>query len=455
MSRVALVFPYFRTRAPTELLFPPLGVAALSAQLHANGIDARVFDCTFLTPRTLRRELVSYRPDVVGLSVMVGLTAAAFRVATMVREALPESLLVAGGPLPTVFPQRFMPHVDAVFRGEADLSFPRFCADLVATGGTPASLDALPLATYPGLSIHSDRLEIENAPIHHTEAEIAGFPLPDRRDADHAAYQREWLATTGHKTTSLIATFGCPFSCDFCSKPVFGQVVRRRGLDAVLREVEQVRGLGYDSLWIGDDLFTLDEPYLEEFCRRIAPLSMTWSCLSRPNGVSSSVARRMREAGCTRVYLGLESGDQATLELMNKRITVAQGVHSAHVYHRAGIEVGAFFIVGYPGETMDAIERTFAFALDVPLDHISFNVPMPLPGSRLFERLGQPDEGRDWTHENEVTFVYPSEIAEDWLRRRIEETMGAFAARRAARASDASRLTSSCAGAGRLVSRRA
>ncbi len=105
-------------------------------------------------------------------------------------------------------------------------------------------------------------------------------------------------------------------------------------------------------------------------------------------------------------------------------------MRAAELYREAGIEVAAFFIVGYPGETVASIEETFALALALPLDEISFNVPMPLPGSKLFERLGAPDEGRDWTRENEVTFVFPSDIDESWLRRRIDETMAAFAARR-------------------------
>ena len=114
----------------------------------------------------------------------------------------------------------------------------------------------------------------------------------------------------------------------------------------------------------------------------------------------------MKEAGCRRVYLGLESGSQATLDLMKKQVTVEEGIRAVHLYREAGIEVAGFFIVGYPGETVSSIEETFRLALTLPLDEISFNVPYPLPGSRLFERLGGPDEGRDWESENEVTFVY-------------------------------------------------
>jgi anaerobic magnesium-protoporphyrin IX monomethyl ester cyclase len=426
--RVALVFPYFRTKSATEMLLPPLGAATLAGQLRRLGLHAKVFDCTFGTSARLQRDLGSYEPHIVGIYAMVSLTGNALRIAEMVRTSLPQSLLVAGGPLPTVFPGRYTPHFDAVFRGEADLSFPRFCLDYFEQGACASTMaDLLPLSTYAGLTIAGHDLAVNNPIVHHTESELRAFPLPDRSDFDHAAYQRAWRQATGTRTTSIIATLGCPYGCDFCSKPIFGNVIRRRDLDSVFAEIEQIRSLGYDSLWIADDLFTLNATYLEEFCRRIAGRHIAWSCLSRANGVDAAKARLMKEAGCRRVYLGLESGTQRTLELMNKQATVEQGVRTAGVYRGAGIEVAAFFIVGYPGETISSIEETFRLALTLPLDEISFNVPVPLPGSQLFERLGAPDEGRDWTTENEVTFVYPSEIDEPWLRRRVNETMRAFA----------------------------
>ena len=80
-SRVALVFPYFRTRAPTEMLFPPLGLAALAARLRRLGVETRVFDCTFGSLEDLRADLRAYRPDIVGLSSMVSLTRNTLRVA--------------------------------------------------------------------------------------------------------------------------------------------------------------------------------------------------------------------------------------------------------------------------------------------------------------------------------------------------------------------------------------
>lgn len=439
--RVALVFPYFRTRVATELLLPPLGLAALAAQLRRLGLPTRVFDGTFSSPERLADELVAYDPTVVGVSAMVSLTGKALHMAGVVRTRLPQALLVAGGPLPTVFPRRFAPHVDAVFRGEADLSFPRFCRDYMRAEGRPAGgpetdhagdLARLPLADYPGLFIERPGLRIDNPPVHHSERELASFPAPDRSDFDHAAYQREWRRRTGTATTSLLVTYGCPYACDFCSKPVFGSKLRRRPMDAVLAEIDELRVLGYDGLWIADDTLTLDRKVLLSLCGGLLERETTWRCLSRTDAIDLPMAQTMRAAGCTQVYVGLESGSQRTLDMMKKRATLADGRRAVETYRAAGIRVAAFFLVGYPGENEAAIESTFSLALDLPLDEISFNVPVPLPGAPLYERLGGPDNGRDWTHENEIVFLFPAEVDESWLRRRIDETMASFAERRAA-----------------------
>jgi anaerobic magnesium-protoporphyrin IX monomethyl ester cyclase len=282
----------------------------------------------------------------------------------------------------------------------------------------------LPLDSYAALFIQNDGLLVNNPTVPTRKGIL--LPLPDRGDFDHAAYQKEWLDKTGSKTTSIMMTLGCPFDCDFCSRPVFGGLFRRRDLEVVFAEIDQIRSLGYDSLWIADDNFTLNLSYLRGFCNRMAGQQMSWSCLSRVTGINAEIAFTMKEAGCRRVYLGLETGSPTTLKLMNKKASVEEGIHAVHQFRKAGIEVAAFFIVGYPGETVDSIEETFKLALTLPLDDISFNVPYPLPGSNLFERVSGLD-GKDWNKENEVTFLYSSEFDPRWLKRRIGQTMRTFA----------------------------
>jgi anaerobic magnesium-protoporphyrin IX monomethyl ester cyclase len=442
MAGVALVFPYFRTRSDSEILLPPLGAAALSGQLARQGVETRIVDCTFQAFDQVRRTLNSHQPDIVGIYSMIGLKSAAARIAEMVRADIPRSLLVAGGPMPTLYPERYDRWVDAVFRGEADLSFSRFCRDYLQAGLSRDRLDELPLDSYEGLFASGPGLRVDNPGVHYPEEIMAAFPRMDREGFDHESYQKEWLVKAGTKTTSIITTLGCPFDCDFCSKPVFGSRFRRRNLDTVFEEIDRIRSLGYEDLWIADDSLTLSRPFLDEFCSRISGMKMGWSCLARAGGVDEDMTQRMREAGCRKVYLGLESGSPETLKLMNKRVTVEEGGEAVRLYHKAGIRVGAFLLVGYPGETVDSIEQTFRLALALPLDEISFNVPFPLPGSRLFDRIGGVDNEADWKSENEITFVYRTEHDEGWLRQRIGETMLAFAKKQRSRIQSSRKLVS-------------
>src|SRR3990172_7034416 len=181
MSRVAIVFPYFGTRAPTEMLFPPLGAAFLTSQLRQLRIETRVFDCTFGSFRQLQRDLIAYQPEIVGIYSMVSFSRNTFRIAEMVRAHIPHSLLIAGGPLPTLYPERYSRYFDAVFRGEADLSFPRFCRDLLAQKTPRQRLEDLSLDSYAGLFIQNHGVLVNNPTIHYTEREINSFPLPDRK----------------------------------------------------------------------------------------------------------------------------------------------------------------------------------------------------------------------------------------------------------------------------------
>jgi anaerobic magnesium-protoporphyrin IX monomethyl ester cyclase len=115
---------------------------------------------------------------------------------------------------------------------------------------------------------------------------------------------------------------------------------------------------------------------------------------------------------------------------MNKGGTVQDGIDAVNHFAQAGISAAGFFIVGYPGETVETIEKTFAHALSLPLDEISFNVPLPLPGTALYSRVCHLNPDDDWERASEARFVYDSEIDQEWLQGRIAETLRQFKAGR-------------------------
>jgi len=154
-------------------------------------------------------------------------------------------------------------------------------------------------------------------------------------------------------------------------------------------EIETVEKLGYDRIWFSDDCFTLNRKRLLSICDEIIKrrLDIDWECLSRVDSVDEETALRMKEAGCIRVFFGLESGNDSILALMNKQASVSQGKRAVLTFKKAGIEVGAFFIAGYPGETDRTVLDTVRFASSLPLDYLSFTMPYPIPGTPLYERL--------------------------------------------------------------------
>jgi anaerobic magnesium-protoporphyrin IX monomethyl ester cyclase len=431
---VALIYPYVREAHPVEAekLFPPLSVAYLSSQLKERSVPVSVHDGTFNSPDAIIRDVTREAPAIASIYLMITMVRNGFFLLDSLRNQLPGTLFITGGPLPTLYPERFAGVFDVVFRGEGDLTVARFCDEYRRAGCTPADLSALDLSSYPGIYRHRGGEVGSAPPVHHPVAVIEALPLPDRSLFDHRRYQEFWERTAGCRMTTIMITRGCPYSCDFCSKPVWGSVFRKPSLDRVFAEIRDILALGYDRLWIADDSFTLDTAYLGEFCaRKIREvLSFTWVCLSRVDRLDEAVVRQMRDAGCVRVYLGLESGNDGTLRLMGKRASVAEGIEAVRLFRQAGIETSGFFIVGYPGETEGSIDDTLALASSLPLDEISINVPFPLPGSPLFSRVGSVDTTADWDRANEISFIYPTEFDENVLREKINRAGELFRERK-------------------------
>jgi anaerobic magnesium-protoporphyrin IX monomethyl ester cyclase len=431
---VVLIYPFFLEEQPVEeeKLFPPLSIAYLSSQLKERSVPVSVHDGTFHSPEEVIRDVEQKRPAIVSIYLMITMVRTGLYLLDSLRKLLSDTLFITGGPLPTLYPERFAGAFDIVFRGEGDLTVARFCDDYRNTRCTPTNLSSLDLSSYPGIYQHRNNQVFRVPPVHHPVAVIDKLPFPDRKSFDHHRYQEFWERTAGCRMTNIMITRGCPYSCDFCSKPVWGNNFRKPSLDRVFAEIQEILALGYNRLWIADDSFTLDTEYLMEFCTRKIreDFSFTWGCLSRVDQLDEFIVRKMRDAGCVKVYFGLESGNDETLRLMGKKTSVHEGIEAVHLFRKLGIETSGFFIVGYPGETQKSIDDTLALASSLPLDEISINVPYPLPGSPLFSRVGSIDTTADWDKANEIRFIFRSEFDEDILRQKIEQAIHLFQVRR-------------------------
>jgi len=371
MTSVLLIYPFFRRPLDrSRFRFPPLGVAYVAAGLEQAGHEVRLLDCTFLRRDEALRLALAARADVVGIYCMATMTADCLWFAQRLRGHC--RLLVAGGPLPTCDPVAFLEHFDVVVRGEGEQTM----VELLAAYETGADVGAV--------------AGVAGAPPRPFASDLDQIPFPARELLPNAQYIRHGKRKYGFSITTVMSTRGCPFACEFCSNVVFGQSYRERSPANVVDEIEQALGLGYDRISFADDVFTLNRERVLGICEEIRRrgLRFSWECLGRVDAFDEQAAMEMKRAGCTRIFFGIESGDDAILRLMNKKITTAQARSAVETAHRAGLEVGAFFILFYPGETDHTVFATLRFAGSLPLDYLGLSMPYPLPGTALHERVG-------------------------------------------------------------------
>jgi anaerobic magnesium-protoporphyrin IX monomethyl ester cyclase len=374
VSRILLIYPFFRRSLDrSRFRFPPLGPAYVAASLRQAGHLVRLLDCTFLSRKQALALALAARADVVGISCMATMRDDALWFAGHLRDRC--ELLVAGGPLPTCEPEGFLAAFDAVVRGEGEQTM----VDILAAHAAGADLAAVPGVVSAGGA----------GPPRPFAADLDALPFPARDLLPNASYLSHGRRRHGYTVTTVMSSRGCPYACEFCSNVVFGASFRERGAASVVDEIEESLALGYDRIAFADDVFTLRRERVTAVCDEIERrgLRFAWECLARVDGIDRETARRMRRAGCQTVFFGIESGNDEVLRRMRKGITAAQAREAVWAAHDAGLEVGAFFILCYPGETDDTVLETLRFARSLPLDYLGLSMPYPLPGTPLRERM--------------------------------------------------------------------
>jgi anaerobic magnesium-protoporphyrin IX monomethyl ester cyclase len=372
---VLLIYPFVRRSLDrSRFRFPPLGPAYVAAAARGAGHEVRLLDCTFLSRERALRLALAAQADIVGIHVMATMREDALWLARRLRGTC--DLLVAGGPLPTCEPQAFVADFDAVVRGEAEQTFAQLLAARAAST-PPEQVPGVVTATGAG-------------PPRPPATDLDALAAPARDLLPNAAYIAHGRRRHGFAVTTVMSTRGCPYACEFCGNVVHGRSYREHSPGRVVDEMEQALALGYDRIAFADDVFTLRREHVLGVCAELERrgLRVPWECLGRVDNLDAGTAAAMRRAGCRTVFFGLESGSDDVLRLMGKGATAAQARKAVWAAHDAGLEVGGFFILCYPGETDETVLETLRFADSLPLDYVGLSMPYPLPGSALRERVG-------------------------------------------------------------------
>jgi len=428
MVKVTLVYPFFQPVKDNSIFrFPPLGLGYLAAALRKHDVEVQLVDCTFKNMKEVLTAVKRSKPQIIGIYSMFSMKKTSLQFARLLKDSC--SLLVAGGPLPTLDPSDFLEIFDVVAVGEGEETMVEL-ADCVAKD--------VPFSDVKGIA-YKDAGAVKFSAPRAFVADLDALTFPARELFDNDAYKAFYFKRFGYTTTPLMSSRGCPFSCDFCSRPVFGTSFRTRSPGNIVDEVEQIAELDYDRVWFADDCFTLNREHLMKVCDLLVQkrIDVGWECLSRVDTLDLEVAQKMKRAGCVRVFFGIESGNDGVLAVMNKRITTVQARRAVFAAKEAGLQVGAFFIVGYPGESDGTVLDTVRFASGLPLDYLSFTLPYPIPGTALHERV--KDNGDilvdDWEEPKNWSLIrhkllYGSSFSETKLKFAIGKAQVQFFARK-------------------------
>lgn len=391
--RVLLTHAYCLEEDPKEKRimrpYPPLGLLYVAAYLRERGVEVAVHDATFGTRTDLEAAIRAARPDVLGVYTNLMTRADVVRLLRFVKSepTLRHTRVVLGGPEITHHVDEFLgAAADVLVIGEGEATMHEL---LVAWSRTKVSLTD-PLAGVAGLAYRGRGGNIVRTASRELMPSLDALPLPARDAIDLGPYLRAWRTHHGKNALSISTMRGCPYSCRWCSRAVYGGSYRRRSPALVADEIAMlVERYAPDTLWFVDDVFTINHRWLAEFTDELEKrnLRVPYECITRADRLNEKAVELLRRSGCFRVWIGAESGSQVILDAMDRRVKVEQVRAMIELAQQQGIEAGTFIMVGYPGETPSDIEQTIDHLKRSMPDQFTITVSYPIRGTPLYDEV--------------------------------------------------------------------
>jgi radical SAM superfamily enzyme YgiQ (UPF0313 family) len=246
------------------------------------------------------------------------------------------------------------------------------------------------------------------------------LPFPAWDLVDIQKYKSIWLEHHGYFSMNMVTTRGCPFHCNWCAKPIWGQRYNSRSPENVVAEMKWLKEtFAPDHIWFADDILGLKPHWLERFAVLVneAQAVIPFKCLQRADLVNEKTASALAKAGCKTVWIGAESGSQKILDAMEKGDRVEDIYNAARLLRANGIEVGFFLQFGYPGEMWDDVQKTLKMVRECAPDDIGISVSYPLPGTKFYERVKlELGKKQNWIDSEDLAMLYRGPFPTEFYR---------------------------------------
>lgn len=389
MKKVFLVYPpsvqmnrTARCQQPVKELIvlppiPPTDLMYCASIAEKAGYECKIKDYSVENGdlETLKQDIKDFNPDYIVLNIASTTFETDMNAVIAAKEAKKDIITILEGAHFLTFNKSVLEkykEADIIIRGEVENTF----KDII---------EGILLSEIKGITYRKGREIFHNENREFIE-NLDELPLPARHLIKNELYIRP---DTGEKQAIIRVSAGCPYHCFFClATPVSGSKARYRSAENIISEIKEcVEKYDIKNFVFWSDLFTANPQTVIDLCRKIKEenLNITWSANSRVDTINEELIKVMKDAGCTLMSFGIESGSQEILDKIGKKITKEQAIKAIKLCKKFKMKTFAYFVLGLPWENKKHIIETIKFSLKLDPDYVNYYTATVLPGSRFYE----------------------------------------------------------------------
>jgi anaerobic magnesium-protoporphyrin IX monomethyl ester cyclase len=386
--KILFTHGYFLSEDSKELQimrpYVPLGILYLSAYLEKHEYINDVFDSTFATLDKLKETLVATQPNVVAIytNLMTKLNVLKIIAFIKAEPTLKQTKIILGGPEVRNHSEKFLNYgADFIIVGEGEETILELMVAFKNKEQSFSHINGLAYLENTKVTTTAERSLIKD---------INTLPFPSREKINFVPYFNGWKSNHGYSMMSVSTMRGCPYTCKWCSRAVYGGTYRRRSPQLVAQEMKQIKDKYHpDMIWFVDDVFTIHHKWLTEFAQEVNKQDavIPYEIISRADRLNEEVIKTLKESGCFRIWVGAESGSQKIIDAMDRRVDVIKTREMINLAKRYGIEAGTFIMLGYPGETKNDIKETINHLVQANPSQYTITIAYPIKGTELYNEV--------------------------------------------------------------------
>lgn len=395
----------------TAMPYPPLGTLYAMAYLREKGYEVKLFDTMFsYSADEILPVLQEFKPDIMvsyddGFNYLTKMCLTNMREACFKMQILAKQngchVITSSSDAADHFEKYIVNGADAIAIGEAEQTVFELC-EAFKTGSSIENVNGIAY-TLNGATIKTPKREVLK--------DLDELPLPAWDLLNIEPYKAMWIKAHGYFSLNFVTTRGCPYKCNWCAKPIYGNRYNSHSPQAIAKQIKEWQSkFGFTHVWFADDIFGLKPNWLKQFAEAVKNegLKIRYKVQSRADLlVEEENIKYLAESGCDTVWMGAESGSQKILDAMDKGIKVEEIKKARALLKQYKIRTAFFLQFGYLGETMEDIDRTIELLKDTIPDEIGISVSYPLPGTVFYEKVKQDLGSKtNWTHSDEMALMF-------------------------------------------------